>query len=285
MHLKLIQVVKALVFHVSGHVNEAFEKISPGPDEILHTDGLNSPTGTINIKVDLKKHVPPEDGSFEKEFLNAHNAYRKMHQAPPLVLSSEPCAEAQRWAEHLLEINRLEPSCSDNGENMYHMSSSVRFTPTASLSQDVWKDRRELGVGLASDGKRAFIVGRYHPAGNFTNEGYFEKNVLPKALNPLSQIITKSDGATISHLLCMDDNKLHASEGDMGPLIHLNAARTLDYQIPRRSANMDIGGDRSHQCQDKEPPHKAWRVSPKVQHPETKILEYTTKMSQATETQ
>ncbi|MED6268145.1 hypothetical protein CHARACLAT_019243 [Characodon lateralis] len=48
---------------------------------------------------------------------------------------------------------------------------------------------------------------------------------------------------------------------------------------------MDIGGDRSHQCQDKEPPHKAWRVPPKVQHPETKILEYTTKMSQATETQ
>ncbi|MEQ2191537.1 hypothetical protein XENOCAPTIV_030126, partial [Xenoophorus captivus] len=87
------------------HINEAFEKISPEPDEILHTDGLTRPNGTINTTVDLKKHIPPEelfnfvgislstqtseDGSFEKDFLDAHNAYRKMHQAPALVHSSE----------------------------------------------------------------------------------------------------------------------------------------------------------------------------------------------------
>ncbi|MEQ2245944.1 hypothetical protein ILYODFUR_033327 [Ilyodon furcidens] len=76
-----------------GHVNEAFEKIRPEPDE------LTRPDGTINTTVDLKKQVPPEgnmsfvgislstqtseDGSFEKEFLDAHNAYRKCTKLHP----------------------------------------------------------------------------------------------------------------------------------------------------------------------------------------------------------
>lgn len=43
----------------------------------------------------------------------------------------------------------------------------------------VWKDTEEVGVGLATDGKTTFVVGQYLPAGNITNGGYFEQNVLP----------------------------------------------------------------------------------------------------------
>lgn len=44
----------------------------------------------------------------------------------------------------------------------------------------MWKDSKEVGYGVATDGKRVyFLVAQYSPAGNITNPGYFEKNVLP----------------------------------------------------------------------------------------------------------
>lgn len=44
----------------------------------------------------------------------------------------------------------------------------------------VWKSSKKLGVGkaTASDGS-SFVVARYFPAGNITNQGHFENNVLP----------------------------------------------------------------------------------------------------------
>lgn len=43
----------------------------------------------------------------------------------------------------------------------------------------MWKSTTELGVGVSKVGNATFVVGQYNPAGNFMNEGYFEKNVLP----------------------------------------------------------------------------------------------------------
>ncbi len=48
------------------------------------------------------------------------------------------------------------------------------------FTQVVWKSSKELGVGLATDGKTIFVVGQYKPAGNVTNAGYYEQNVQPK---------------------------------------------------------------------------------------------------------
>ncbi len=48
------------------------------------------------------------------------------------------------------------------------------------FTQVVWKSSKELGVGLATDGKTVFVVGQYKPAGNVTNSGYYEQNVQPK---------------------------------------------------------------------------------------------------------
>ncbi|KAM4528062.1 Golgi-associated plant pathogenesis-related protein 1-like isoform 1-T2 [Odontesthes bonariensis] len=146
------------------------------------------------------------DESFQKEFLETHNTYRAMHQAPPLTLNSDLTAAAQKWADVMLAKKRLGHSHTKDGENVYSMSSSRVIRPTGKeavdswyseikdydfskpgfhsntghFTQVVWKNSKELGVGMATSGNMVFVVGQYRPAGNFTNEGYFQSNVLPK---------------------------------------------------------------------------------------------------------
>ncbi|KAF4114682.1 Golgi-associated plant pathogenesis-related protein 1-like [Onychostoma macrolepis] len=146
------------------------------------------------------------DDSFQQEFLEAHNQYRKQHQAPELTYSDELSSAAQKWADHLQSKKSLSHSDTENGENVYYSFSSVKKTPkgkeavdswyseikdydfsspgyqpqTGHFTQVVWKSSTELGVGLATDGKTVFVVGQYRPAGNITSAGLFEKNVLPK---------------------------------------------------------------------------------------------------------
>ncbi|KAJ8286470.1 hypothetical protein GJAV_G00039590 [Gymnothorax javanicus] len=145
------------------------------------------------------------DGGFVKEFVDTHNSYRRKHGAPPLTLSRDLCKSAQTWADHLLSIKTLQHSNSNNGENLYYAWSSGHKTPsgkeavdhwyseiknysfsnpgfrsnTGHFTQVVWKSSEEVGVGLATDGNTVFVVGQYSPAGNITNQGYFESNVLP----------------------------------------------------------------------------------------------------------
>ncbi|XP_029366956.1 Golgi-associated plant pathogenesis-related protein 1-like [Echeneis naucrates] len=145
------------------------------------------------------------DSSFQQAFLEAHNTYRAKHATPPLTLSSELTAAAQKWADYLLAANTLKHSDTQDGENVFTMSSSatIKLTGkeavdswyneikdynwahpgfsgnTGHFTQVVWKESTELGVGMATDGKRAFVVGQYRPAGNMSMAGYFEKNVLP----------------------------------------------------------------------------------------------------------
>uniref|UniRef100_A0A3B4F9C8 SCP domain-containing protein n=1 Tax=Pundamilia nyererei TaxID=303518 RepID=A0A3B4F9C8_9CICH len=58
--------------------------------------------------------------------------------------------------------------------------------PLGHFTQVVWKSSTELGVGIATDGNTVFVVGQYRPAGNITNAGYYQKNVLPKGTDPKS---------------------------------------------------------------------------------------------------
>ncbi|XP_017553191.1 uncharacterized protein glipr2 isoform X2 [Pygocentrus nattereri] len=146
-----------------------------------------------------------KNSSFEREFLQIHNTYRKQHGAPPLTINHDLCRSAQAWAENLLSIKTLKHSKADYGENLYYTWSSVPKTltgreavdswyseikdynfkkpgftsGTGHFTQVVWKDTEEVGFGLATDGAAIFVVGQYLPAGNITNPGYFEKNVLP----------------------------------------------------------------------------------------------------------
>ncbi|KAM8934540.1 Golgi-associated plant pathogenesis-related protein 1 isoform 3-T3 [Pelodytes ibericus] len=152
-----------------------------------------------------------EESQFEKDFLSAHNTYRKRHGASPLQLNRDLCRSAQQWADHLLSIRTLKHSATDHGENLYYKySSNSRELPgqepvdswydeiknydfarpgfrsnTGHFTQVVWKDSKEVGVGLATDGNGLFfVVGQYNPGGNITNPGYFEKNVLPAGSAP-----------------------------------------------------------------------------------------------------
>ncbi|XP_053551368.1 Golgi-associated plant pathogenesis-related protein 1-like [Bombina bombina] len=140
---------------------------------------------------------------FQKDFLSAHNAYRKLHGSPPLQLSRELCTSAQKWAEHLVSLGIPKHSDTENGENIYYKSISkgeipgglpvdkwyseiknYNFSQPGSgdnighFTQVVWKDSKELGVGLGTDSKGHFyVVGQYNPGGN--EDGGYEKNVLP----------------------------------------------------------------------------------------------------------
>ncbi|XP_059909967.1 Golgi-associated plant pathogenesis-related protein 1-like isoform X1 [Gadus macrocephalus] len=145
--------------------------------------------------------------SFQQEFLTTHNIYRQMHQSPPLTLSTDLNKSAQSWADHLLDSGIMQHSGSGVGENLYCMSSSAPINLTGKeaveswyeevkdydynrpgfkgntghFTQVVWKETTEVGVGLATDGKRVFVVAQYRPAGNVNVAAYFERNVLPQA--------------------------------------------------------------------------------------------------------
>ncbi|KAM4662523.1 uncharacterized protein O3C94_011005 isoform 2-T2 [Discoglossus pictus] len=158
-----------------------------------------------------------EESQFEKDFVATHNTYRKKHGAAPLRLNRDLCRSAQEWADHLLSIRTLKHSGTDHGENLYYKySSSAKELPgnepvdswydeiknydfgrpgfrsnTGHFTQVVWKDSQEVGVGVATDGNGLFfVVGQYDPAGNITNPGYFEKNVLPSGAAPPSENTT-----------------------------------------------------------------------------------------------
>ncbi|KAM9436024.1 GLI pathogenesis-related 2, like [Clarias gariepinus] len=143
---------------------------------------------------------------FNKDVLKSHNEYRKKHQAPPLKLSKNLCTEAARYAEGLASIMILKHSaelskvnCGENlawasndqtGKdvtdrwynevNLYNFNHPGFSSGTGHFTAMVWKSSQKLGVGkaVASDGS-TFVVARYFPAGNITNQGYFEANVLP----------------------------------------------------------------------------------------------------------
>uniref|UniRef100_A0A671Q496 SCP domain-containing protein n=1 Tax=Sinocyclocheilus anshuiensis TaxID=1608454 RepID=A0A671Q496_9TELE len=126
------------------------------------------------------------------KFLQTHNAYRKQHGALPLTINKNLCRTAQAWAEHLLSIRTLKHSNKDYGENLYYAWSSATKKLTGHFTQVVWKDTKEVGVGLATDGNTTFVVGQYLPAGNITNAGYFEENVLPAG----AKVDSKSTGTS-----------------------------------------------------------------------------------------
>ncbi|XP_041793673.1 Golgi-associated plant pathogenesis-related protein 1-like [Chelmon rostratus] len=159
------------------------------------------------------------DASFQQEFLKAHNDYRAKHNAPPMTLSSELNATAQRWADHLLASNSMGHSNTDDGENVYNMFSSatIKLTgkeavdswyseikdyswsrpgnsdETGHFTQVVWKESTKLGVGMATNGNKAFVVGQYRPAGNMIGREYFEKNVLPLAGREVGGAVTTTN--------------------------------------------------------------------------------------------
>lgn len=134
-----------------------------------------------------------------QQVLDHHNKVRKAIGAPPLAMSNSLSAYAQQWAEHLASKGSnifhsecMHPDGRRLGENIFWGSSYSDFTPLdASLSwyeeigkykygpviggskgtghytQMVWKDTREMGLGVAQTKQGGIIVvASYYPAGN-----------------------------------------------------------------------------------------------------------------------
>ncbi|XP_034152387.1 Golgi-associated plant pathogenesis-related protein 1 [Esox lucius] len=130
--------------------------------------------------------------SFEQEFLDTHNAYRKKHGSSPMTLSRDFCNSARKWAEHLVAIQNVVHSNGEIGENIFCATSTPPQTltgkeavdswysevkdyndsnpgfdlKTGNFTQVVWEESTELGVGLGIDGGTVYVVGHYKPSGN-----------------------------------------------------------------------------------------------------------------------
>ncbi len=131
--------------------------------------------------------------------VEAHNAHRAKHCAPPLQWSAELARTAQSWADHLAKKGcSLEHSSTPFGENLaaatavspagaadlwyreiqkYDFKKGTFSMHTGHFTQVVWVGSRRLGCGTATCKDRQLWVCNYDPPGNM--EGDFKRNVLP----------------------------------------------------------------------------------------------------------
>lgn len=133
--------------------------------------------------------------------LDAHDARRADHCAPPLAWSDALASEAQAWADHLAASGcQLEHSQSAHGENLaaattgtlsaagvvdmwyaesarYDFRSGDFSMETGHFTQLVWTTSTSLGCGMSQcDGLDVWVC-NYDPPGNY--EGEFQAHVLP----------------------------------------------------------------------------------------------------------
>ncbi|XP_011210699.2 uncharacterized protein LOC105231222 [Bactrocera dorsalis] len=164
----------------------------PAQLQICYDGGMTTSGGATSDEV----------SDFHRECLDAHNRYRARHQnCPPLSLSNELSKYAQQWAQHLAATGRLEHrQVHTYGENLYTSSgmevdgatvvknwydeirnydfSKATYKPgTGHFTQIVWRDCRQLGVGIAKRGDSTYVVCNYNPPGNIL--GSFDGMVPP----------------------------------------------------------------------------------------------------------
>ena len=140
-----------------------------------------------------------------QEVLQHHNKVREKVGTQPLVWNKQLATYAQQWAEYLANNNNCQMKHREQpgengkayGENIFWGSSSDYYKPVdASLSwydeikyfkyqklndnnwyktghytQMVWKDTKEVGVGVAvCPNGGLIVVANYYPAGNVMTE-------------------------------------------------------------------------------------------------------------------
>jgi uncharacterized protein YkwD len=137
--------------------------------------------------------------SVAKEALAAHNKFRALHHAPPLVWDNTLANYALRYASQC----QFQHSSGSYGENLaagypsiteavtawhaegdqYPYDKPGFYTSTGHFTQMVWKGSKKVGCGYVNcngkNGIQEFLVCEYSPAGNIVNEGFFKANVLP----------------------------------------------------------------------------------------------------------
>nr|ACO15637.1 Golgi-associated plant pathogenesis-related protein 1 [Caligus clemensi] len=156
-----------------------------------------------NERSPVKRKSPP--GQFEREALETHNKYRKIHGVPLLELSDELNKYAKDWADYLAESDSfnhrpdgpygenlfltygsgdtdcdgMEPVDSWYSEGKtYSYGQSSGSSSTGHFTQVVWKDCKRLGMAKSrSSSGKTIVVANYDPPGNFI--GNYSTNVVP----------------------------------------------------------------------------------------------------------
>ncbi|CAH8440673.1 unnamed protein product [Schistosoma curassoni] len=123
------------------------------------------------------------DIEFNEECIIEHNRLRALHGCPELILDYELAKDAQKYAEHLASVNELEHCTdTDSGENLAFFTTTTvaqKKDFTGHFTQVIWKSTTTAGFGraLSKDRHSIYVVGRYDPPGNFSDE--FLENVPP----------------------------------------------------------------------------------------------------------
>ncbi|XP_050424708.1 uncharacterized protein LOC126835888 isoform X2 [Adelges cooleyi] len=149
--------------------------------------------------------------NFRKQLLDQTNVYRKQHRVNKLTINEKMNIYAQDWANHLAKSSKLVHRKEGKyGENLFASSKKANlgkeaatswyneilnnggynfkadektiashFTTYGHMTQLLWKNSKEMGVGISKSPKGMYIVvANYSPPGNV--RGLFKDNVLPK---------------------------------------------------------------------------------------------------------
>lgn len=132
--------------------------------------------------------------------LAEHNNYRAELREPPLVWSEQLAQGAQRWADTMAALNRLQHSGTPGiGENIAmwrgansslslmignwarekylfergifpNVSRDKNWAAVGHYTQIVWRNTTEVGCGTSKNGRTDFMVCWYNPPGNIVGQ-------------------------------------------------------------------------------------------------------------------
>ena len=132
--------------------------------------------------------------------LAEHNKYRAEVGVPPLTWSDKLAEGAQRWADTMAALDKLQHSHAPGvGENLAYLSEFHANLPdmiglwgrekayfqqgtfpdvsndgnwldVAHYTQMVWRRTTQVGCGIGNNGKKDFLVCWYSPQGNYIGQ-------------------------------------------------------------------------------------------------------------------
>lgn len=178
---------------------ETTEMATPEPPEPLPARATPEATATTAAP------AKTESGdAFAKAFVDAHNAARAKHCAPPLTWSPKIAKVAQAWANKLKakgcvfghsgnpnygenlgagSIGALDPASTVamwyDEVKLYKFPDGGFSMQTGHFTQLVWTDTKQVGCGHVECNGNDIYVCNYDPPGNY--DGEYATHVLPKS--------------------------------------------------------------------------------------------------------
>lgn len=152
----------------------------------------------------FRGHFTKAMRKIQKDVLKRHNKWRRLHGVPPLEHDEKLCRYAQAYAYRLAQTGVIKHRTRiQYGENLFAASANIlRLGLPVSgklvvdpwyyeitmwdwgkrskkgcghFTQIIWKKSKRLGTGVATNGKKIFVVCNYDPRGN--QNPYFDVNV------------------------------------------------------------------------------------------------------------